>query len=81
MREEVTVGALEACIRKAGGRLLRDVALFDIYRGQGVAEGSKSVAFSMTLRADDRSITASEADGEVKDILTALEQELGATLR
>ena len=79
--EEVTVGALEACIRKAGGRLLRDVALFDIYRGQGVAGGSKSVAFSMTLRADDRSITASEADGEVKDILTALEQELGATLR
>ena len=79
--EEVTVGALEACIRKAGGKLLRDVALFDIYRGQGVAEGSKSVAFSMTLRADDRSITASEADGEVKDILTALEQELGATLR
>ncbi len=79
--EEVTVGALEACIRKAGGKLLRDVALFDIYRGQGVAGGSKSVAFSMTLRADDRSITASEADGEVKDILTALEQELGATLR
>ena len=79
--EEVTVGELEACIRKAGGRLLRDVVLFDIYRGQGVAEGSKSVAFSMTLRADDRSITASEADGEVKDILTALEQELGATLR
>ena len=79
--EEVTVGALEACIRKAGGRLLRDVVLFDIYRGQGVAGGSKSVAFSMTLRADDRSITASEADGEVKDILTALEQELGATLR
>ena len=79
--EEVTVGELEACIRKAGGRLLRDVVLFDIYRGQGVAEGSKSVAFSMTLRADDRSITAAEADGEVKDILTALEQELGATLR
>ena len=80
-REEVTVGELEACIRKAGGRLLRDVVLFDIYRGQGVAGGSKSVAFSMTLRADDRSITAAEADGEVKDILTALEQELGATLR
>ena len=80
-REEVTVGELEACIRKAGGRLLRDVVLFDIYRGQGVAGGNKSVAFSMTLRADDRSITAAEADGEVKDILTALDQELGATLR
>ena len=80
-KEEVTVGALEDCIRRAGGKLLREIALFDIYRGQGVAEGSKSAAFSLTLRADDRSITASEADGEVKDILTALEQELGATLR
>ena len=41
-KEEITVGALEACIRKAGGKLLREAVLFDIYRGQGVAEGSKS---------------------------------------
>ena len=79
--EEVTVGALEACIRRAGGKLLREVVLFDIYRGQGVAEGSKSVAFSLTLRSDERSITAAEADEEIKDILAALEKELGATLR
>ncbi|MBD5150691.1 MAG: phenylalanine--tRNA ligase subunit beta [Oscillibacter sp.] len=80
-KDEVTVGALEACIRKAGGKLLRDIALFDIYRGQGVAEGSKSVAFSLTLRSDERSITAAEADEEVQDVLAALEKELGATLR
>ena len=80
-REEITVGALEACIRRAGGKLLRETALFDIYRGQGVAAGSKSVAFSLTLRADDRSITAGEADEEVKTILAALEAELGAVLR
>ncbi|MDE7219443.1 MAG: phenylalanine--tRNA ligase subunit beta [Oscillospiraceae bacterium] len=80
-RDEVTVGALEACIRKAGGKLLRDIALFDIYKGQGVAEGSKSVAFSLTLRSDERSITAAEADEEIQDVLTALEKELGATLR
>ena len=80
-KDEVTVGALESCIRRAGGRLLRDVALFDIYRGKGVAEDSKSVAFSLTLRADDRSITAAEADGEIKDVLSALEKELGAVLR
>ena len=80
-REEVTVGALESCIRKAGGKLLRDIQLFDIYRGQGVAEGSKSVAFSLTLRADERSITAAEADEEIKEVLTALEKDLGATLR
>ena len=80
-KEEVTVGALESCIRKAGGKLLRDVALFDIYRGKGVAEDSKSVAFSLTIRADDRSIVAAEADEEVKTILAALEAQLGAVLR
>ena len=80
-REDVTVGALEDCIRRAGGRLLRDIALFDIYRGQGVAEGSKSVAFSLTLRSDERSITAAEADEEIQAVLAALEKELGATLR
>ena len=80
-REEVTVGALTACIRRAGGKLLRDTALFDVYRGAGIAAGSKSVAFSLTLRADDRSIVAAEADGEIKTILEALEKELGAVLR
>ena len=80
-REEVTVGALESCIRKAGGKLLRDVALFDVYRGKGIAGDSKSVAFSLTIRADDRSIVAAEADEEVKTILAALEAQLGAVLR
>ncbi|MDE7245866.1 MAG: phenylalanine--tRNA ligase subunit beta [Oscillospiraceae bacterium] len=80
-KESVTVGALEACIRRAGGRLLRDVALFDIYRGAGIASDSKSVAFSLTLRADDRSIVAAEADEEIRLILDALSSELGAVLR
>ena len=80
-KEEVAVGALEDCIREAGGKLLRDVQLFDIYRGQGIAEGSKSVAFSLTFRADDRSITAAEADEEIKAILLNLETKLDATLR
>ena len=79
--EEVTVGALTECIRRAGGKLLRDAALFDIYRGKNIGEGKKSVAFNLTLRADDRSITAAEADEEIKTILEALERELGAVLR
>ena len=80
-REEVTVGALTDCIRRAGGKLLRDAALFDIYRGKNIGEGKKSVAFNLTLRADDRSITAAEADEEIKTVLEALERELGAVLR
>ena len=79
--EAVTVGALEDCIRKGAKGLLKDVTLFDIYRGKGIPEGKKSVAFSLVLRADDRSLTAEEADADVKSILETLEKELGAVLR
>ena len=78
---KVTVGALEDCIRRGARGLLKDVALFDIYTGAGIPEGKKSVAFSLTLRADDRSLTAEEADEDVKNILNTLERELGAVLR
>ena len=57
------------------------MSLFDVYRGAGIAPGSKSAAFSLTLRSDERSITAGEADEEVQLILSALEKELGAVLR
>ena len=79
--ESVTVGALEAAIRKGGKALLKEVQLFDIYRGKGVDEGKKSVAFSLVLRADDRSLTAEEADADVKSILEALEKDCSAVLR
>ena len=79
--EAVTVGALEAAIRKGARGLLKDAALFDIYRGKGVAEGKKSVAFNLTLRADDRSLTGEEADADVKSILETLEKDCGAVLR
>ena len=79
--EAVTVGALETAIRKGARGLLKEVALFDIYRGKGVAEGKKSVAFNLILRADDRSLTAEEADADVKAILEVLEQDCGAVLR
>ena len=79
--EAVTVGQLEAAIRKGGKALLKEVALFDIYRGKGVDDGKKSVAFNLVLRADDRSLTADEADADVKSILEALAKECGAVLR
>ena len=79
--EEVTVGALENAIRKGAKGLLKDVSLFDIYRGKGVDEGKKSVAFNLVLRAEDRSLTAEEADEDVKSILETLEKECGAILR
>ena len=60
---------------------MKDVKLFDVYRGKGIDEGKKSVAFSLTLRADERSLTAEEADADVQAILDALKTELNAVLR
>ena len=79
--EEVTVGALETAIRRGAKGLLKEVALFDIYRGKNIGESKKSVAFNLVLRADDRSLTGEEADEDVKSILAALEQDCGAVLR
>jgi len=79
--EAVTVGALEAAIRRGAKGLLKEVSLFDIYRGKGIGEGKKSVAFNLVLRSDDRSLTAEEADEDVKSILDTLKSELGAVLR
>ncbi len=79
--EAVTVGALENAIRRGAKGLLKEVSLFDIYRGKGIDEGKKSVAFNLVLRSDDRSLTSEEADEDVKSILAALESECGAKLR
>jgi len=79
--EAVTVGALENAIRRGAKGLLKEVSLFDIYRGKGIDEGKKSVAFNLVLRADDRSLTSEEADEDVKSILAALDSECGAKLR
>ena len=75
------MGALTAAIKKGAKTLLKDVTLFDIYTGTGIPEGKKSVAFNLTLRADDRSLTAEEADADVKSILELLASELNAVLR
>ncbi len=55
--------------------------MFDIYRGKGIDEGKKSVAFNLVLRSDERSLTAEEADTDVQHILDTLKEQLGAVLR
>ena len=79
--EAMTVGMLEACIKKSGGKLLRSIQLFDIYRGPGIAPGKKSVAFSLELRADDRTLTDEDTTGVTNAVLEKLKNDLGVTLR
>ena len=79
--EEVTVAQAEKIIADAAGKLLRDVKLFDIYRGVGVPAGKKSMAFSLELRADDRTLTDADSEAVTDKILAALAEKLNATLR
>jgi phenylalanyl-tRNA synthetase beta chain len=79
--DAVTVGQAQDVITKAGGKLLRNVRLFDIYRGANLGENKKSLAFSLTLRADDRTLTDEDSEGTIRKILTALADSLGAALR
>jgi len=79
--EAVTVAELENAIIAGGGKLLRDVKLFDIYRGKGVDDGKKSVAFNLVLRADDRTLTDVDSESVFNSILARLEADCGAKLR
>jgi len=79
--EAITVAQVEDCIRGAAGKLLRSIRLFDIYRGTGIAEGKKSMAFALELRADDRTLTDADSEQVTTKVLSALETELHAVLR
>ena len=79
--EAQTVAEVENVMLSAGGKLLRDVKFFDIYRGTGVPEGKKSLSFALELRADDRTLTDTDSEGVVHKILAALKEKLNVTLR
>jgi phenylalanyl-tRNA synthetase beta chain len=79
--EEVTAAAVENVLRLGGGDYLAKVQLFDIYRGKQLGEGKKSLAFSLTYIAPDRTLTDKEVLKLRNKIIRLLDEELGATLR
>lgn len=78
---ETSAGTLKAVIQRAGGELLADVKLFDLYEGDNVESGTKSVAFSLTYRDPVRTLTDEEVVKAHEKVLTALTSEAGAQLR
>lgn len=79
--EDVPAGAVEAALRDGGGDLLEEVELFDVYRGEKLGQGQKSLAYKLILRATDRTLTNEEAVA-VRDAGVAVAAErFGATLR
>ncbi len=79
--EPVEWTALSATIRQAAGALLRDVVLFDRYVGQGVEPGFKSLAMGLILQDVSRTLTDSDVDAVVADVVAAIEREQGARIR
>jgi phenylalanyl-tRNA synthetase beta chain len=72
---------IEAVARSAGGDWLRELRVFDIYAGENIDSGRKSVALGLILQASSQTLTDQEIDRTVANVLTRLEQDLGARLR
>ncbi|MCB9141975.1 MAG: phenylalanine--tRNA ligase subunit beta [Anaerolineales bacterium] len=79
--EGVLAEQVEGMIRQSGGSLLREVRLFDIYRGKQVAAGKKSLAYNLTFQADDKTLKDSDVEKVRKRIIARLGQTLNAELR
>ena len=80
MKKEILVGQVEECIRKNGGKLLESCTLFDVYEGEQIAEGFKSVAYSISFRAADHTLEEKEITQVMEKILKGLEK-MGIELR
>ena len=79
--KKIPVAHLIDCIMKNGGEYLKGCSLFDIYTGSHISDGMKSVAFSLTMRADDQTLTDEHAEETVNAVLAALESKFGAKMR
>ncbi len=79
--EEIPADRVEALIRQTGGKILADVQLFDVYRGERIGPGKKSLAYSLTYQAQDHTIESGESTALRNKIVRRLERELGAVLR
>ena len=78
--KEVMVGSIEKMIEECGGKLLEKVTLFDVYEGDQIDRGFKSVAYSVTFRASDRTLSEEDINGVMQKILKGLES-MGIVLR
>jgi len=81
VNEAALAGDAEAVIKDSGGPALEAVALFDVYRGDQLREGFKSLAYSLTFRSPDRTLTEDEVNVAMKNILDALKNKMDAELR
>jgi phenylalanyl-tRNA synthetase beta chain len=80
-KADIPVGDMADCILANGGQYLKDCAIFDVYTGSHVLAGMKSVAFSLTMRSDEQTLTVEHAEETVAKVLKALADNFGAVMR
>lgn len=81
VKDEVNVKEIEKIIKEKGGKLLDSVNLFDVYKGEQIEKGYKSVAYSISFRSNEKTLTDEEVNAPMKKILKELEDKLQAQLR
>ena len=79
--KSVSWGEIQETVTKSAGKYLQSIKLFDIYTGDQVAEGKKSMAFNLTFVSNEKTLTVEEIDHAIKKILASLENNLHAELR
>ena len=81
VKDEIEVREIEYVIKSKGGNLLEEIKLFDVYKGEQIAEGYKSVAYALSFRAVDRTLTDEEVNEVMKKIMDGLKEKVEAQLR
>ncbi len=81
VENSISHAQIEDIIKRASGKYLESIKLFDIYQGAQIGEGKKSMAFNLVFVADDRTLNVEEVDNIIKKILKSLSYQLGAELR
>ena len=81
VNKDITSSEVEKVIKKAGGRLLNDISVFDVYTGEKVADNEKQIAYSLTFNAPDRTLTEEEVMESFNNIIKKVTETVPATLR
>lgn len=79
--EEITAGQVEEIIKNKGGKLVKEVKLFDIYRGSQIPDGYKSMAYSIVYRSDEKTLSEDDVNKVHTRIVNSLVNQVGASLR
>ena len=79
--KNITSKEVEMNIKKAGGSLLTKIEVFDVYKGTGIPEGKKSIAYALTFEKADRTLTDEEISTSMDKIIDFVEKKMGAELR